>query len=227
VRVASGRSSVWSTSLAILGAEYDISAIKSVASWMAAGNLMIAQAMWFSLRLSDTRGLMLGACGLMVSMELHAIRMEIPSDGNIIIGHSHFIKTVEDIYEAIVNTVPQMKFGIAFNEASGACLTRVDGNDDELQAIATKNASAVGAGHLFGVALRGGFPINVKNRILETPEVCTIFCATANPVEVIVAQTEQGRGVLGVIDGSSPKGVETAADAEWRHGFLRKIGYKK
>jgi adenosine/AMP kinase len=163
----------------------------------------------------------------MVGMELHAIRIEIPTDGNVIVGQSHFIKTVEDIYEAIVNTVPQMKFGIAFNEASGACLTRADGNDDELKALAVKNASAVGAGHLFVVALRGGFPINVKNRILETPEVCTIFCATANPVEVIVAQTEQGRGVLGVIDGSSPKGVETAADAEWRHGLLRKIGYKK
>jgi hypothetical protein len=160
-------------------------------------------------------------------MDFHAIRIEIPADGNIIVGHSHFIKTVEDIYEAIVNAVPQMKFGIAFNEASGACLTRVDGNDDELKAIAAKNATAVGAGHMFVVALRGGFPINVKNRILETPEVCSIFCATANPVEVIVAETEQGRGVLGVIDGSSPKGVETAADAEWRHGFLRKIGYKK
>jgi len=103
----------------------------------------------------------------------------------------------------------------------------VDGNDEELKAMATRNASAVGAGHLFVVALRDGFPINVKNRILETPEVCTIFCATANPVQVIVAETEQGRGVLGVIDGSSPKGVETAPDAEWRHGFLRKIGYKK
>ncbi len=163
----------------------------------------------------------------MKSMDLDAIRLEIPSDGNVIVGHSHFIKTVEDIYEAIVNTVPQMKFGIAFNEASGACLTRVDGNDDELKAIATRNATAVGAGHLFVVALRGGFPINIKNRILETPEVCNIFCATANPVEVIVAQTEQGRGVLGVIDGASPKGVESASDAEWRHGFLRKIGYKR
>jgi adenosine/AMP kinase len=160
-------------------------------------------------------------------MDLRAIRLEIPNDGNIILGQSHFIKTVEDIYEAIVNAVPQMKFGIAFNEASGACLTRVDGNDEELRAIAARNASTVGAGHVFVVALRGGFPINVKNRIFETPEVCTIFCATANPVEVIVAQTEQGRGVLGVIDGSSPKGVETAADAEWRQGFLRKIGYKK
>jgi adenosine/AMP kinase len=163
----------------------------------------------------------------MVGMDLHAIRIEIPTDGNIIVGHSHFIKTVEDIYEAIVNTVPQMRFGIAFNEASGLCLTRVEGNDEELKTIAARNASAVGAGHLFVVALREGFPINVKNRIQETPEVCTIFCATANPVEVIVAETEQGRGVLGVIDGSSPKGVETAADAEWRHGFLRKIGYKQ
>src|SRR5258708_9524785 len=105
-----------------------------------------------------------------------------------------------------------MKVGMAFNEASGACLTRVDGNDDELKAIATRNATAVGAGHLFIVALRGGFPINVKNRILETPEVCTIYCATANPVEVIVAQTEQGRGVLGVIDGSSPKALQAKAD---------------
>lgn len=160
-------------------------------------------------------------------MDLHTIRLEIPSEGNVILGHSHFIKTVEDIYEAIVSTVPQMKFGIAFNEASGACLIRVDGNDDELKSIATRNATAVGAGHMFVVALRGGFPINVKNRILETPEVCTIFCATANPVEVIVAETAQGRGVLGVIDGASPKGVETAADEEWRHGFLRRIGYKK
>ncbi len=161
------------------------------------------------------------------NMDLHAIRLEIPADANIIVGHSHFIKTVEDIYEAIVNTVPQMKFGLAFNEASGACLTRVDGNDDELQAIATRNATSIGAGYLFVVVMRGGYPINIKNRILETPEVCTIFCATANPVEVIVAQTGQGRGVLGVIDGSPPKGVETAADVECRHGLLRKIGYKR
>ena len=160
-------------------------------------------------------------------MDLHAIRLEIPSEGNIIVGQSHFIKTVEDLYEAIVNSVPQMKFGIAFNEASGHCLTRVDGNDDDLKAIAARNATAVGAGHLFVVALRNGYPINIKNRILETPEVCTIFCATANPVEVIVAQTGQGRGVLGVIDGSSPKGMEVNSDVEWRHGLLRKIGYKR
>jgi adenosine/AMP kinase len=134
---------------------------------------------------------------------------------------------VEDLYEAIVNTVPQMKFGIAFNEASGACLTRVDGTDDDLKANATRNAQAVAAGHLFVIALRQGFPINILARIREIPELCTIFCATANPVEVIVAETEQGRGVLGVIDGVSPKGVEAPADAEWRHGFLRKIGYKR
>ena len=160
-------------------------------------------------------------------MDLNAVRLEVPTDANIIVGHSHFIKTVEDIYEAIVNTVPQMEFGLAFNEASGACLTRVDGNDEGLKEIAAKNAVAIGAGHLFVVVLRGGYPINIKNRILETPEVCTIFCATANPVEVIVAQTEQGRGVLGVIDGSSPKGVETESDVEWRHSLLRKIGYKR
>src|SRR5579872_4621662 len=157
-------------------------------------------------------------------MDLKTVRLEIPEGGNVILGHSHFIKTVEDIYEAIVNTVPQMKFGIAFNEASGPCLIRVDGNDDELKSIATRNATAIGAGHLFVLALRSGFPINIKNRILETPEVCNIFCATANPVEVLVAETDQGRGVLGVVDGSSPKGVETPQDAEWRHGFLRQIG---
>src|ERR1700691_162654 len=160
-------------------------------------------------------------------MELKAIRLEIPEDGNIILGQSHFIKTVEDLYEAIVNTVPQMKFGIAFNEASGACLTRVDGNDDDLKANATRNAQAVASGHTFVIAARQGFPINVLGRIREIPELCTIFCATANPVEVIVEETEQGRGALGGIDGSSPKGEEASADAEWRHGLLRKIGYKR
>ena len=160
-------------------------------------------------------------------MELKAIRLEIPEKGNIIVGHSHFIKTVEDVYEAIVNTVPQMKFGIAFNEASGPCLVRVDGNDEELQGLAARNALAAGAGHLFVIALRDGFPVNIKNRVLETPEVCTIFCATANPVELIVAETEQGRAVLGVVDGSGPKGVESEADAQWRRDFLRKIGYKR
>src|ERR1700686_3286672 len=148
------------------------------------------------------------------ALELKAIPLEIPENGNIIVGQSHFIKTVEDIYEAIVNTVPQMKFGIAFNEASGACLTRVDGNDRELERSAAKNAQALAAGHVFVIAMRDGYPINVLGRIREIPEICTIFCATANPVEVIVAQTEQGRGVLGVVDGSSPKGVEDAAGIE-------------
>src|SRR6202047_4717100 len=134
-------------------------------------------------------------------MALHAIRLEIPSDGNIIVGHSHFIKSVEDIYEAIVNTVPQMKFGIAFNEASGPRLIRADGNDDGLKALAIRNASALAAGHVFVVAMRDGFPINVLGRIRDVPEVCSIFFATANPVEAIVAETGLGRGILGVVDG--------------------------
>ena len=160
-------------------------------------------------------------------MDLKTVRLEIPDNGNVILGQSHFIKTVEDLYEAIVNTVPQMKFGIAFNEASGACLTRVEGNDPELKAIAARNAQAVAAGHAFAIAMRDGYPINVLGRIREIPEVCSIFCATANPVEVIVAETAQGRGILGVIDGSSPRGVEADVDAQWRHGLLRKIGYKR
>ena len=160
-------------------------------------------------------------------MELKSIRLEIPEGGNIILGQSHFIKTVEDLYEALVNTVPQMKFGIAFNEASGPCLTRVDGNDDGLQALAARNATAIGAGHIFVIAMRDGYPINVLGRIKEVPEVCAIFCATANPVEAIVAESEQGRGVLGVIDGASPKGIETTDDARKRREFLRMIGYKR
>ncbi|MBL8294271.1 MAG: adenosine-specific kinase [Bryobacterales bacterium] len=160
-------------------------------------------------------------------MQLKAVALEIPANGNIIVGQSHFIKTVEDIYEAIVNTVPQMKFGIAFNEASGPCLTRVDGNDDELKAMAVRNATAIGAGHTFVVTMLNGYPINVLGRIKDVPEVCGIFCATANPVEVVVAESEQGRGILGVIDGSSPKGVETDDDAQARRTFLRKIGYKR
>jgi adenosine/AMP kinase len=164
---------------------------------------------------------------MMDQMELKSVRLEIPENGNIIVGQSHFIKTVEDIYEAIVNTVPQMKFGVAFNEASGACLTRVDGNDEALKANATRNAHAIAAGHTFVLSMTDGYPINVLGRIRDIPEICTIFCATANPVEVIVAETEQGRGILGVIDGSSPKGVESESDVEWRHSLLRKIGYKR
>ena len=160
-------------------------------------------------------------------MEFKAVPLEIPDNGNIIAGHSHFIKTVEDLYEVIVNTVPQMKFGIAFNEASGPCLTRVDGNDGELKAMAARNATAIGAGHSFVIVLREGYPINILNGVQLSPEVCTIYCATANPVEVIVAETAQGRGVLGVVDGYSPKGVETGEDVQKRHGFLRMIGYKR
>jgi len=163
----------------------------------------------------------------MVPMELKTVALEIPDGGNVILGQTHFIKTVEDIYEAIVTTVPQMKFGVAFNEASGPCLTRVDGNDDALRALAARNASAIAAGHIFVVAMREGYPINVLGRIKEVPEVCSIYCATANPVEVLVAETEQGRGVLGVIDGFPPKGVETAEDVEKRRAFLRMIGYKR
>jgi adenosine/AMP kinase len=160
-------------------------------------------------------------------MELKAVRLEVPDNGNIIAGQTHFIKSVEDLYEAVVNTVPGMKFGIAFNEASGPCLTRVEGNDEELKGVATRNAAAVGAGHFFLIALREGYPINLTNAIQQVPEVCCIYCATANPVEVIVAETEQGRGVLGVVDGSSPKGVESEGDAQARREFLRRIGYKR
>ena len=160
-------------------------------------------------------------------MELKVVALEVPEGGNLILGQTHFIKTVEDVYEAIVNTVPQMKFGVAFNEASGACLTRVEGNDDALKALAQRNASALAAGHVFVVAMKEGYPINVLGRIKDVPEVCSIFCATANPVEVVLAKSGQGQGVLGVIDGSSPKGVEGEADVAWRHDLLRKIGYKR
>jgi adenosine/AMP kinase len=160
-------------------------------------------------------------------MELKLVPLEIPEGGNVILGQTHFIKSVEDIYEAIVNTVPQMKFGVAFNEASGVCLTRVDGNDEGLKALAAKNAGAVGAGHIFVVVMTEGYPINVLGRIKDVPEVCSIFCATANAVQVVVAESELGRGVLGVIDGAVPHGVESADDAEKRRGFLRMIGYKR
>ncbi len=160
-------------------------------------------------------------------MELKLIPLRIPENGNLILGQSHFIKTVEDIYEAIVNTVPQMKFGVAFNEASGPCLTRVDGNDDALKSLAAENATALAAGHTFVVTMTGGFPINVLSRIKDVPEVCGIFCATANPAHAVVAAAETGCGVLGVIDGSSPKGVESPEDAEKRRAFLRMIGYKR
>ena len=160
-------------------------------------------------------------------MELKLVPLEIPENGNLILGQSHFIKTVEDIYEAIVNTVPQMKFAVAFNEASGPCLIRVDGNDDALKALAAKNASAIAAGHTFVVVMREGYPINILASIKNVPEVCSIFCATSNPVEAVIAESDRGRGVLGVIDGFPPKGVETPEDAEKRRAFLRMIGYKR
>jgi len=160
-------------------------------------------------------------------LELQSVRMEFPSDANIIVGQSHFIKTVEDLYEVITTTVPQAKFGLAFNESSGACLIRSEGNDQALREIAIRNAQALASGHTFVIVLTGAFPINIMTAVRNVPEVCSIFCATANPVEIIVAQSEQGRGVMGVIDGSSPKGVEGDEHIAWRHDFLRKIGYKR
>jgi adenosine/AMP kinase len=159
-------------------------------------------------------------------MELKSVAVEIPQGCNIIIGHSHFIKTVEDLYEIMVGTSSQVKFGIAFSEASGPCLIRVTGNDDTLQEVATNNAQAIAAGHTFVVLLREAFPINFLNAIKQCPEVCNIHCATANPVQVIVAETEQGRGIVGVVDGFSPKGVEGPDDVRKRQDFLRQIGYK-
>jgi adenosine/AMP kinase len=159
-------------------------------------------------------------------MELLTVRMEIPEYANLILGHSHFIKTAEDLYEVVVNTVPGAKFAVAFNEASGPCLIRVEANDDELREAAIANAQMLGAGHAFVLLIRQAYPINLLSRVRDSFEVCSIFCATANPVEVILADTAQGRGILGVVDGSSPKGVETPEDLACRRQFLRKIGYK-
>ncbi len=160
-------------------------------------------------------------------LDLQAVAMEIPADCNIILGQSHFIKTVEDIYEAVVNSVPQAKFGVAFNEASGPSLIRTDGNDDELRSAAVRNAQAIGAGHAFVVLVRNAYPVNLIHALRRTPEVVNLFCASANPVQVVVAVSEQGRGIMGVIDGNSPKGVEGPDDVKHRHEFLRKIGYKR
>lgn len=160
-------------------------------------------------------------------MELKTVSIDKPETASFILGQSHFIKTVEDIHETMVNSVPGIKFGLAFCEASGARLVRVSGTDDEMKALASHNALAIGAGHTFVVTLGEGFyPINILNALKMVPEVCRIFCATANPVEVVVAETDSGRGVLGVIDGASPLGVEDDAGVEWRHGLLRTIGYK-
>ena len=160
-------------------------------------------------------------------LNFETVSLEFPADTNIIVGQTHFIKTAEDMYEAVVNTVPQAKFGLAFNEASGPCLTRSEGNDDDLRQLAVKNVQALAAGHVFVLIVRNAYPINLLNTIQNIPEVCSIFCATANPVEVVIAKTAQGSGVMGVIDGNSPKGVEGPQDIITRKEFLRKIGYKK
>ncbi len=160
-------------------------------------------------------------------MEIKTVAIENPNDLNIIIGHSHFIKTVEDVYEAMVNSVPGVKFGVAFCEASDVCLVRYTGTDDELVELAKKNAFNLSTGHAFIVIMKDIFPINVLSAIKRVPEVCRIFCATANPVEVIVAETDQGRGILGVIDGFASRGIETEDDITARKGLLRAIGYKQ
>ena len=160
-------------------------------------------------------------------MQLHTVRIDKPETTNFILGQTHFIKTVEDVHEALVGAVPGIKFGLAFCEASGVCLVRCSGTDPALLELAKKNALALGAGHTFIVFLGDGFfPVNVLNALKMVPEVCRIFCATANPTEVVIAQTDQGRGILGVVDGASPKGVEAEADIAWRKNLLRQIGYK-
>ena len=159
-------------------------------------------------------------------MELKTVTIDKPADMNFILGQSHFIKTVEDLYEAIVQTVPGMKFGIGFCESSGPALVRYAGNDPRLVELAQKNALALACGHAFIIFMEGGFPVNILNTLKNVSEVCQVFCATANPVEVIIAESEQGRGILGVIDGVKTKGIETDADIRWRKEFLRKIGYK-
>lgn len=160
-------------------------------------------------------------------LEFLTARMEIPAEANIIIGQAHFIKTVEDIYEAVATMAPQAEFGLAFNESSGDCLIRSEGNNQALRETAIRNVQALAAGHVFVVMIQNAYPINVLNAIRNVPEVCSIFCATANPVEVVLARSKQGQGVLGVIDGSAPKGIEGEVDVAWRHDLLRKIGYKR
>lgn len=159
-------------------------------------------------------------------MELSSVRMDIPEGSNIILGQTHFIKTAEDLYEIITTTVPQAKFGIAFSEASGPCLIRSEGNDAELVQTCIHNLEKLRAGHVFCILLKDAFPINILNAVKACPEVCRIFCATANPLEAVLAESEQGRGIMGVIDGFPPKGRETDPDKMKRKEFLRKIGYK-
>jgi hypothetical protein len=160
-------------------------------------------------------------------MELKVVDVTKPADVNLILGQSHFIKTVEDLYETLVAAAPGIQFGLAFCEASGACLIRSEGTDEEMRGLAVETAAAIGAGHSFVVFLKNVFPVNVLNAVKACPEVCRIFCATANALQVIVAESEQGRGIVGVIDGASPRGVEDAAGVAWRKDLLRKIGYKR
>jgi hypothetical protein len=160
-------------------------------------------------------------------VELETVKIEKPEGLNIVLGQTHFIKSAEDIYEAVVNTVPQAKFGVAFCEASSRCLVRVEGNDEQMKDIASRNAMRIGAGHSFIIAMKDAYPINILRALREVPEVCHIICASANEVDVIVAGNGTGRGILGVIDGEKPRGIETEADVAERRQFLRKIGYKK
>jgi adenosine/AMP kinase len=159
-------------------------------------------------------------------MEFANIRITVPDGSNIILGQTHFIKTAEDLYEILVGSSPHLKFGVAFTEASGPCLIRYEGNDADLAKAAVDAVQSIGAGHVFAILLRDGFPINVLNAVKMCPEVCRVYCATANPLEVVVAVSEQGRGIMGVIDGSSPKGVEQDADKAARKAMLRNFGYK-
>ncbi len=159
-------------------------------------------------------------------MELSVVPLEKPDDQNVIIGQSHFIKTVEDLHEALAGISPHLRFGIAFCEASGPCLIRRSGNDDDLLHLAVINAEAIGAGHSFVIFLSGGYPVNVLNAVKQVPEVCSIYCATANPVEVVVAETDLGRAILGIVDGMPPAGGETDSDEAERKALLRRIGYK-
>jgi len=159
-------------------------------------------------------------------VELKTVKIEVPENCNVVLGMAHFIKTVEDLYEALVNSAPEIKFGIGFCESSGPCLVRHEGNDDELKNLASKYALDLGCGHCFIVFIRNAYPINVLDKIKQVPEVCGIYAATANPLEVIITETGQGRGILGVIDGMKSKAIETGKDVKERKDFLRKIGYK-
>ena len=159
-------------------------------------------------------------------MEFTEVKVEVPKECNVILGMAHFIKTVEDLYEALVNAVPNIKFGIGFCESSGPCLVRREGNDEELKQLAAKTALGLASGHCFIIYIRNAYPLNVLDKIKQVPEVCTIYAATANPLEVIIAETEQGRGIIGVVDGFKSKGIETESDIKARKEFLRKVGYK-